>query len=184
MGQTNAHMHTWLHKFSQQMGTLQASYCGENTRKMLMSIHCRAQSQRNRGNELIFLASMLSKVTAMPRNEALASRVQQCLSLGLCLSASCWLSRCSPLPSLKLLANMCKYWKFPLCRLFLLRASYTTKCHNMILILDLQSGENFHGQFTTSHFFYMIEQGQSVPYQRRRRKKEQGKVETRAISCK
>ncbi len=62
-------------------------------KKMLMSIHCRAQSQKNRGNGLIFLASMLSKVTAMPRNGATVSGAQQCLSLGVCLLASGWLDR-------------------------------------------------------------------------------------------
>lgn len=62
-------------------------------KKMLMSIHCRAQSQTNRGNGLIFLASMLSKVTAMPRNGAAVSGTQQCSSLGVCLSASGWLDR-------------------------------------------------------------------------------------------
>ena len=40
---------------SEQMGTLQASYCAV---QMLMSVHCRAQSQRNSGNGLFSLASM------------------------------------------------------------------------------------------------------------------------------
>lgn len=92
-------------------------------KKMLMSIHCRAQSQKNRGNGLIFLASVLSKVTVTARNGAAVSGTQQCLSLAVCLLASSWLVRRSRLPWIKLLANMCKYGKSPLCSLFLLRAN-------------------------------------------------------------
>lgn len=108
----------------------------------IMSIHCRAQSQKNRANVLIFLASMLSKVTAMPRNRAAVSGTQHGLSLGKCLSANSWLDRRSPLPSHKNSWLTCaNIEKFPLCSLLLLRANYTTKCHNAIFIRDLRPGE-------------------------------------------
>lgn len=76
--------------------------------KMLMSIHCRAQSQKNRGNGLIFLANMFSKVTAMPRNGATVSGTTTmfeswCLPVGQQLAGPPFSSA-----SLKLLANMCK----------------------------------------------------------------------------
>lgn len=51
----------------------------------------------------------------------------------------------------------------------------------MILIPDLQSGENVHGQFTATNLF---DEGKARTQCAIPENKKEGKVETHAISCK